>query len=112
MKSKTCITALTLLTALAIPVRLAAENNRDHHHKHHHYQLIDEVGTFGGPNSIFALPAPEVRVLTNSGTAVGGADTSTPDPTCIAFNSDCYVGYGFFRNLTLGPLEGAPSAAC
>jgi len=89
------ITALTLLPALAIPLHLAAQGKaKPDHHKHHHYQLID-VGTFGGPNSSFALPAPEVRVLNNSGVAVGGGDTSTPDPTCIAFNSDCYVGYGF-----------------
>ena len=43
MKSKTltCITAMTLFAALAIPVRLAAQAKQDHKSKHHHYQLID-----------------------------------------------------------------------
>ena len=112
MKSKTCITALTLLTALAIPVRLAAQNNRDHHHKHHHYQLLDDVGTFGGPNSIFALPAPEVRVLTNSGTAVGGADTSTRDPTLHCLQQRLLRRLRIFPQLNARAPRGAPFAAC
>jgi hypothetical protein len=56
MKSRvlTCVTAITLLTVLAIPVRLAAQDNQDHNNdnKHHHYQVID-IGTFGGPSSFF-----------------------------------------------------------
>jgi hypothetical protein len=37
MKSRTltCITAIALFAALAIPVRLAAQDDRDHQHKHH-----------------------------------------------------------------------------
>jgi hypothetical protein len=52
MKSRTvtCITTMTLFAVLAIPVRLAAQDNQGHHRKHHHHQLID-VGTFGGPNT-------------------------------------------------------------
>jgi hypothetical protein len=52
MKSNlgTCIIALTLFAAPAIPVQLAAQNQQDHPHQYHHYQLID-LGTFGGPNS-------------------------------------------------------------
>jgi probable HAF family extracellular repeat protein len=91
----TGIIAMTLF-ALAMPVSLAAQDNanRHSHHKHHHYQLID-IGTFGGPNSSFAGNPPEVRLLNNSGAAVGGADTPTPDPSCINFNFDCYLAYGF-----------------
>src|SRR5580693_8805960 len=84
----TFITAL--VTVFALPLYLAAQ---EHHPKHHHYKLVD-IGTFGGPNSSFVLPSPGGRLLNNSGTAVGGSDTSTPDPSsCINF--DCYLSYGF-----------------
>jgi hypothetical protein len=43
-------TALALFAALALPVRLAAQDSPDHHRPHHHYQLID-LGTLGGPAS-------------------------------------------------------------
>ena len=93
--------AVTLLAALAMPGSLAAQDQdqdqdkdkRHHHHRHHHYQLID-MGTFGGPNSSFIGPPPELRLLNNSGVAVGGADTSTPDPASC-WNNDCYLSYGF-----------------
>lgn len=89
------ITALTLLAALAVPVQLAAQRDQDHNNnsKYHHYKPI-EMGTFGGPNSSFILPSPTARVLSNSGTAVGGADTSTPD-ALSCWNFDCYLSYGF-----------------
>jgi probable HAF family extracellular repeat protein len=97
MKSQrvTCILAMTLL-AVAVPVSLVAQDNAkpDQPHQYHHYQLND-VGTFGGPNSSFVLPSPGDRILNNNGAAVGGSDTSTADPLCIAFNFDCYVCYGF-----------------
>src|SRR5579872_4456222 len=47
------MTAITLLTALAIPVHLAAQDKQDRKSNHHHYQLVD-IGTFGGPNSSVA----------------------------------------------------------
>jgi hypothetical protein len=39
--------AITLFTALAIPVRLCAQGKPEHNsnHNHHHYKLID-LGTF------------------------------------------------------------------
>jgi probable HAF family extracellular repeat protein len=90
-----CITALTLLAALTVPVQLAAQRDQDHrsNSKHHHYKPI-EMGTFGGPNSSFILPSPTARILSNNGAAVGGADTSTPD-ALSCWNFDCYVSYGF-----------------
>jgi hypothetical protein len=51
--------AIALFTALAIPLRLAAQNNQVHNNgnKHHHYVLID-MGTFGGPySSLFGADA-------------------------------------------------------
>jgi len=95
------ISVIALFTAVAMPVSLAAQgpdHDKDNrrHHKHHHYQLID-IGTFGGPSSSYLQPLPEPggRLLNSSGTAVGSGDTSAPDPFCIAFNFDCYVGDGF-----------------
>ncbi len=58
MKAKmfTWTIAITSLAALAIPLSLAAQDNRDHD-KHHHYKLID-LGTFGGPSSYVNFNPP------------------------------------------------------
>jgi probable HAF family extracellular repeat protein len=95
MKSRTliCVTAIALLTALAVPLRLAAQDKQDHNHKHHHYQLID-IGTFGGPASYISNGFD--GILNNHGSAVGAADTSTPDPfPSFCFNFDCFVSHAF-----------------
>src|SRR5258708_37204192 len=96
MKSKFLMSAAVALLEVVVPVLLAAQHNAKENHtpQHHHYQLND-IATFGGPNSSFVGNPPEVRLLNNSGAAVGGADTPTPDPSCIDFNFDCYLGYGF-----------------
>jgi probable HAF family extracellular repeat protein len=99
MNSKTWMRIITLTlfaAALALPLQLAAQGNAKQHHPHqyHHYQLND-VGTFGGPNSTYGTPAPGFRLLNNRGTAVGGADTATADPICFGLNGDCYVSHGF-----------------
>jgi probable HAF family extracellular repeat protein len=113
MKSNFLVCAAVALLAVATPVSLAAQDNAEqhHHHKHHHYQLID-MGTFGGPNSSFALSG--VRVLNNSGVAVGSADTSTLDPLCVQFNFDCYVSSTFKWQdgvvSNLGALPGSNSS--
>jgi probable HAF family extracellular repeat protein len=71
-----CTAAITLFAALAVPLRLAAQENRDHHHKHHHYQLID-MGTFGGPNSSINWPI-KGGSLNNRGVTVGWSATAAP----------------------------------
>jgi probable HAF family extracellular repeat protein len=83
MKSakRMCITVMALLTLLAMPLRFAAQDNRNNNPKHQHYQLID-LGTLGGPQSGEALG----RVLNNKGTVVGCADTSAPNPEYPNFN--------------------------
>jgi probable HAF family extracellular repeat protein len=91
-KTWTCIITLTLFAALAMPVQLAAQDHakRDHHHQYHHYQLIDP-GTFGGPASYNESDPPE-SIINDRGAAVGGADTSVPDPFAPnCFTADCLV---------------------
>jgi probable HAF family extracellular repeat protein len=94
MKSRKlmCIAAMTLLTLLAIPARLAAQRNQGHKQEHHHYKLID-VGTFGGPNTNVN---PGTVVINKQGAVVGSADTTIPDPYAPnCFNSDCFVSHAF-----------------
>src|SRR5689334_727109 len=60
--------------------------------RHHRYKVID-LGTFGGPDGI--IPFGQ-RILTQSGTAVGIAETDIPDPfapNCASPN--CRVQSGF-----------------
>jgi len=92
MKSRfLMLAAVTMLAALAIPGRLAAQDKKDH--KHHHYQFLD-LGTFGGPTSYFSNGLD--GILKSDGTAVGWADTSTLDPfSPSCFNLDCYVSHAF-----------------
>jgi probable HAF family extracellular repeat protein len=123
----TCFSAITLFVALAMPLRLTAQDNRDHHHKHHHYQLID-IGTFGGPSSYFdnlglsdALGfVPFIfeiaPVLNKQGVLAGWADTSTVDPYApFCFNPDCFVSHAFQWQegvkTDLGVLSGGASSA-
>jgi len=83
MKSRifTCITAMTLFAALAIPVGLAAQDKQDHNNdrKHHHYKLFD-MGTFGGP--ISGVVSTEMigspNQVNRRGVTVGYAGTPTP----------------------------------
>jgi probable HAF family extracellular repeat protein len=69
-------TVMALLTLLAIPVRLAAQQQKVEHYR---YKLID-IGTLGGPNSYVGALGGVSQVLSDQGTVAGCADTSTPDP--------------------------------
>jgi hypothetical protein len=75
-RTLTCITAITLLAALAMCVPLRGQGQTMHFR---HYKLID-IGTFGGPasyiNAQFALGAP--NQINNREMAVGSASTDTP----------------------------------
>jgi len=71
-----CITAIGLFVLLALPLQLAAQDKEDKHN-HHHYQFLD-LGTFGGPVSYISNRFD--GVLNGRETALGWADTSTPDP--------------------------------
>jgi hypothetical protein len=103
MKSRilTRITATTLFAALAIPVRLAAQEQtppKEQKNEKPRYKLIDV--TLGGPASYLAIDANGngslSAFLNNRGAAVGAADTSTPDPNAPnCSNADCFVSHGF-----------------
>jgi probable HAF family extracellular repeat protein len=76
----TCITAITLFTALAIPARLAAQGQQQQQElkKEHHRYILKDLGTFGGPNSY--TNGPLDPTLNNSGIFAGEAETDIPDP--------------------------------
>src|SRR5262245_9497261 len=60
--------------------------------QHHRYKLID-LGTFGGPLSTFESTA---RILNNQGSAVGAADTDSPDPFAPnCFTPNCLIQHAF-----------------
>ena len=91
-----------------IPVGMAAQDNpsQDRKSKHQRYKLID-LGTFGGPNNVGGgIVPPGPNQLTNQGTVVAGADTSTPDPNCFI---DCFVNHAYrFREGVLEDLGALP----
>jgi len=93
-RTLTCITAMTVFAAaLAIPVRLAAQEQQNKQQPR--YKLVD-LGTFGGPTSYGSASGSGNQVLNNAGLSTGYADTSTPDPFAPnCFNPDCFVSHTF-----------------
>lgn len=98
------------LAAWAITMQGYAQGNP----KHHVYK-IEEIGTFGGPDSgdISGPGNVNLNYLNSQGTAVGAAATSTPDslaPNCV-FYIACYVGDALtFQNGKLTDLGALPGA--
>jgi len=95
-KTWTRIIALVLFAVLALPLYLAAQDKpkQRHTHQYHHYQ-INDVGTFGGPQSWQFNPGVARNgLLNNRGTLVGSADTSAVDPYCLDY-PDCYAAHAF-----------------
>jgi probable HAF family extracellular repeat protein len=100
MKSSilTCITAITLLAALAVAVRLrlAAQEQpavQGADAQHTRYKVI-AIGTLGGPTSYPSISRPGYQIITNSGIVGLSADNSIPDPSppnCA--NPHCFVSH-------------------
>jgi probable HAF family extracellular repeat protein len=96
------ITAVTILAALAVPLWMAAQDNPspDNKPKHKKYKLI-VLGTFGGPASELTTNngiGAGAKILNNSGTLTGSADTPVPNPyfpNCFGFTGDCFVTHAF-----------------
>jgi probable HAF family extracellular repeat protein len=95
MKSKrsACI-LIAMLAALTVSLRVPAQDVHVQPHQYHHYQ-INDVGTFGGPQSFQALGFLGVGVLNNAGAFGGWADTSVIDPLCFFDFPDCYAAHAF-----------------
>jgi len=102
------VVSASLCAALTLSFRLAAQEQKEEKNEHQHYKLID-MGTFGGPTSLFSNP--DSRVINNHGTATGVADTPIPDPNCFF---DCSVDHAFvWKNgviTDLGTLPGGQSS--
>lgn len=93
------VAAVTILAALAIKARVAAQDKAPVRAvSHHHYKLID-LGTFGGPISVVNVEPTENDMINDAGTIVGGADTSFPTPVSTCYNPvnrpDCYISHAF-----------------
>jgi probable HAF family extracellular repeat protein len=103
-----------LFAALALPLRLAAQDKQDPNRRHHHYRLID-IGTFGGPQSRIDYATP----LNDHGTVSGQADTPDTNPYYgndnPTFFPDPYIEHAFqWKNgvLTdLGSLRGGGTSS-
>jgi probable HAF family extracellular repeat protein len=102
---------ITTLFALAITAPVLAQDQREIDdsatgkaaaRKHHHYKFID-IGTFGGPASLFNATFNSVPVLNNRGLGVGDSATSTPIPP----NGGCFFcgGAGGFLPFVFHAFE-------
>ena len=98
---------LVLIAALAITIQASAQDDPP---KHHQYKL-EVVGTFGGPNSDFAVTAAGAigHVLNSQGATIGAASNSTPDPYSPNCLLDCNVAHALkFEEGTLADLGALP----
>jgi len=119
MKSRTlCVTVMTLLAALAVPARLAGQEQQQQRQQqaHHRYRFVD-VGTFGGPVSYLANDpsggGAAAGVLNHRGTVVSAADTSISDPNypniCLVCPADPLIFHAFqWRDGVLTDLGALP----
>lgn len=106
----TWFTAMTLFIALAIPIRLGAQEQKKG--KEHSRYIIKDLGTLGGPSSFF-FTAPIGPFVNNRGTVVGAADTPGLDPLAPNCASpDCQILHGFqWRNGVLSDLGTLPGGS-
>jgi len=90
MKRNSAVHFIGLFAVLAMPLGVQGQQAK----KHHMYKVID-VGTLGGPNSVFSNPN---HSLNSQGVLIGGAETPAinPDPGCFTvFGPDCSVVHAF-----------------
>jgi probable HAF family extracellular repeat protein len=83
------VVAMMFVVSLALAFRGGAQQTTQAR-----FKIID-LGTFGGPNSFFAGPFPPAQDVNNRGTAVGTADTTTPDPFFPNCFTDCFTSHAF-----------------
>jgi probable HAF family extracellular repeat protein len=99
---------VALFIGLVVPYPAVAQS--------HHYKLID-IGTLGGPIGYGSVNGDGVRLLNNSGTITGSADTPFPDPNTAygCYDLDCYQGHAYVWKdgviTDLGTLPGNSNSA-
>src|SRR5260370_35745407 len=85
---------IALTCALLIVTQMSAQAQNA---THHHYKFVD-LGTLGGPKSE-VNGEPSVKVISDAGTVVGGADTSILTPIPGGFNPigniDFFISHAF-----------------
>jgi len=79
-RTLTCITAMIVFVALAIPLQLTAQQTR---------YTVTDLGTLGGNNSF-------AQGINNRGEVVGVAETPTQTPTATARSSMLFSGIKVF----------------
>jgi len=89
---KPAIPAPGRAVSLATLIVLALVSPASAHAAAPRYQLIN-LGSLGGTNYYETYSGLNGQYLNNSGTVVGGMDTSVPDPAC--FNSSCLTSHAF-----------------
>lgn len=89
------LTAITLFItmAMAIPIRLAAQEQQKKAKEHSRY-IIKDLGTLGGPNSSL-LSQPVAKSLNDRGRAEGTADTPDRNTNGNAFLNGPFVQHAF-----------------
>ena len=105
MKSRTWpFVAITLITLLAIPISLGAQDNRA---TTPHYVLKD-LGSFGNFSSWLFTGPPSFKVLNNRGMVVDAADLNNSDPYTPCF-TDCALNHAArWQNGVLTDLKSLP----
>ena len=102
----TLLFVLALVLQLVSPAQTFAQSGHEPR-----YRLVD-LGTFGGPASYF--PNGFDGILNKHGTAVGWANTSTPDPFCFVA-PNCFATHAFQAQdgvvADLGVLDGGLDSA-
>jgi probable HAF family extracellular repeat protein len=108
-RTLTCITAMSLLAMLAIPVHLVAQEQEEkkvQKAKHNHYKIVD-TGTLGGPTSSLGFEGE--RDINKRGTLVSTTETTLPDPFSPNCFLDCFLAHTVeWRNDVLTDLGALP----
>jgi len=107
---KACSCSWILVIALLIPIALPAQEQSEPKKQTAHHYIFFEVPTFGGPNFLSNFLGPQNSLLSQSGTLVGGADTSVMDPFCFNCSiNDPFVEHAFtFQDGVLTDLGTLP----
>src|SRR5207244_2255523 len=90
VKPQLAKTASAWTTSLAALVALALLGPASTHAAAPRYQLL-HLGSLGGTNYYESQSGLNGRYLNNSGTVVGGMDTTVPDPAC--YNPSCLTSH-------------------